>query len=306
MTNWAEYNEGLRNRGDLTIWITGDARNHWAAPRRGSRGGQPRYSDLAITMCLTLGMVYRLPLRQTQGLMRSIARLMKVEIPIPDFSTLSRRGRGLRLLTTNRAMRNVRVHLVVDSTGLKIFGEGEWLQKKHKTKAKRKSWRKLHLGLDLATGEIICAQLTLDNVGDPTALAGLLNQIDASVSRILADGAYDGAPTDDLLKARYGEAVEIIIPPPKNATLSPQSASEASSRDLHIAEIQSHGLMAWQSSTGYNQRSRIETQIGRWKAVIGPKLKARRFENQQTEIKIGVTILNKMTELGRPVFEQIA
>ena len=97
VTNWCGYNESLRNRGDLTVWITGDARKHWAAPRRRSRGGQPRYSDLAITMCLTLGMVYRLPLRQTQGLIRSISKLMLLEISVPDFSTLSRRGRGLSL-----------------------------------------------------------------------------------------------------------------------------------------------------------------------------------------------------------------
>jgi len=306
VTNWREYNESLRNRGDLTIWITDDARTHWTAPRRGSRGGQPRYSDLAITLCLTLGMVYKVPLRQTQGLMRSIAKLMKLDVPVPDFSTLSRRGKGLRLPAKPAAKRTDTVHLVVDSTGLKIFGEGEWLQNKHKTKARRKSWRKLHLGLDLATGDIICSELTPDDVGDTTALPELLDQIDGPVSRFLGDGAYDGAPTDDLLKARFGETIEIIIPPPKNATHSPQSSHDPTLRDQHITEIQARGRMAWQSSSGYNQRSRVETQIGRWKAVIGPKLKARCFENQQTEVKIGVTVLNKMTELGRPVFEQIA
>ena len=172
---------------------------------------------------------------------------------------------------------------MVDSTGLKIFGEGEWLQNKHNTRAKRKSWRKLHLGLDLVTGEIICADLTLDDVGDPTALPGLLDQIDGPVSRFLADGAYDGAPNSNLLKERFGDAVEIIIPPPKNAVPSPQSTYEPTQRDRHISEIHAQGRLAWQSSSGYNQRSRVETQIGRWKGVIGPKLKARSFENQKTE-----------------------
>lgn len=254
---------------------------------------------MAITLCLTLGTVYRLPLRQTLGLMR-------LEMPIPDFSTLARRGKGLRLPAQTKAKQTEPVHLVVDSTGLKIFGEGEWLQTKHKTKAKRRLWRKLHLGLDLVTGKILCAKLTLDKVGDTTVLPRLLDQIDTPVSHFLADGAYDGAPTNTLLRARFGETVEIIIPPPKNAALNPKSVSEASSRDRCIAKIQTGGRMAWQSSSGYNQRSRIETQIGRWKAVVGPKLKARSFENQQTETNIGVTILNKMTELGRPVFEQIS
>ncbi len=194
----------------------------------------------------------------------------------------------------------------MDSTGLKISGEGEWLQRKHKTKITRKKWRKLHLGLNLATGEIICAELTLDSAGDTTALPELLDQIIEPVSRFLADGAYDGAPTDALLKARFGEPVEIIVPPPRNAIQSPQSRSELSFRDQHIAEIQTRGRIAWQSGSGYSQRSRIETRIGRWKAVIGPKLKARGFENQQLEAKNGTTILNKMTEFARPVFEQLA
>lgn len=279
---------------------------NWGAPRRGSRGGQPRYSDLAITMCLTLGTVYKLALRQTQGLMRSLARLMKLEIPVPDFSTLSRRGHCLPLPTRPGTERTEPIHLVMDSTGLKIFGEGEWLQEKYKTKAKRRSWRKLHLGLDLASGEIICSELTLDSVGDTIALSRLLDQIDVLVSHFLANGAYDGIPTNTLLRVRFGETVEIIIPPPKNATLSPKSSHDPTLRDRRITEIQARGRMAWQVSSGYNQRSRIETQMGRWKAVIGPKLKARCFENQKTEAKIGGAILNKMTELGRPVFEQIA
>ena len=201
VTNWCGYNESLRNRGDLTVWITGDARKHWAAPRRRSRGGQPRYSDLAITMCLTLGMVYRLPLRQTQGLIRSISKLMLLEISVPDFSTLSRRGRGLSLPARPKIKITDPVHLAIDSTGLKVFDEGEWLQSKYNVKAKRKRWRKLHLGLNLVTGDIVCSDLTLDDVGDPTVLPDLLNQIGTPVSRFIADGAYDGAPTSDLLKA---------------------------------------------------------------------------------------------------------
>ena len=146
VTNWAEYTEILRRRGDLTIWVTDDTLKQWRAPRRTTPGGQPKYSNIAIETCLTLRTIYKLPLRQTQGLMRSIARLMGVDIPVPDFSTLSRRGLGLRLPAKPRVDRTEPIHLTMDSTGLKIFGEGEWLQVKHETKAKRKSWRKLHLG----------------------------------------------------------------------------------------------------------------------------------------------------------------
>ena len=148
--------------------------------------------------------------------------------------------------------------------------------------------------------------MTADDIGDPTALPGLLDQIDGPVDLFRADGAYDGEPTGEALIERFGASIKVTIPPPKNAVLSPDAAQNPSIRDRHIADIAAHGRMAWQKSLGYNQRSRIETQIGRWKAVIGPKLKARRFENQKTEAKIGVQILNRMTELGRPNFQRTA
>jgi hypothetical protein len=116
----------------------------------------------------------------------------------------------------------------------------------------------------------------------------------------LADGAYDGNPTSDLLAAQFGSMIEVIFPPPKNAVFSPNVAKNPTSRDCHIAEIESKGRIAWQKSSGYNQRSRGETLMGRWKTVIGSKLKARTFNNQKTEAKISVRILDRMTELGRP------
>ncbi len=304
--NWAEYNESLRQRGDLTIWVSEEAQSVWSAPRRTSRGGQRRYSDLAIETCLTLRTTYRLALRQTQGLMGSIGTLMGLDIRVPDYSTLSRRANGVSIAQVMRQAGSVPIHLVVDSTGLKIFGEGEWLAQKHKIKVIRRRWRKLHLGLDLASGAIVCADLTDDDAGDSTALPGLLDQLDAPVTGFLADGAYDGASTRDLLRERYGETLDVVIPPPKNAVIRPQSARGPTVRDRHIAQIRSNGRMAWQAATGYNQRSRIETQIGRWKSVIGPKLKSRSFSRQITEITVGQKVLNTMTALGRPVFERIA
>ena len=140
--------------------------------------------------------------------------------------------------------------------------------------------------------------------GDSTALPGLLDQLDAPVTGFLADGAYDGAATRDLLRQRYGETLDVVTPPPKNAVTRPQSARDPTVRDRHIAQIRSNGRMAWQAATGYNQRSRIETQIGRWKGVIGPKLKSRSFSRQITEIQVGQKVLNTMTALGRPVFER--
>ena len=142
--------------------------------------------------------------------------------------------------------------------------------------------------------------------GDPTALQDLLDQIEGPVDLFLADGAYDGSATRDVLAARFGSTIEVTIPPLKNAILSPNAAKDPTARDCHIAEIAAHGRMAWQKTTGYNQRSRGETLMGRWKTFIGPKLKGRNFENQKTEAKIGVRVLNRMTELGCPSFERTA
>ena len=189
--NWAEYNESLRQRGDLTIWVSEEAQSVWSAPRRTSRGGQRRYSDLAIETYLMLRTAYHLGLRQTQGLMGSIGTLMGLDIRVPDYSTLSRRANGVSIAQVMRQAGSVPIHLVVDSTGLKIFGEGKWLAQKHNTKGIRRRWRKLHLGLDLASGAIVCAALTHDNVGDSTALPSLLDQLDAPVTGFLADGAAD-------------------------------------------------------------------------------------------------------------------
>jgi hypothetical protein len=167
-------------------------------------------------------------------------------------------------------------------------------------------WHKLHLGLDITTGDIVCSGLTKDDVGDPTALPEILNQIDAPVSRYLADGAYAGDPTRDLLVDRFGEAIEIVIPPPITAVLSLDAARDPTPRDKYIAEIGDKGRLAWQVNSGYNHRSRGEAQIGRWKRVIGPKLIAQNIPNQKTEARVGTIILNKINGLGRAKYEAVA
>ncbi|WP_303435643.1 hypothetical protein [Octadecabacter sp. 1_MG-2023] len=148
--------------------------------------------------------------------------------------------------------------------------------------------------------------LTKDDVGDPTALPELLDKIDRQVDLFLADGAYNGQPTSDLLTARFGLTIEVTKPPPVNAALSSHAAQHPTVRYTHINEIAAHGRLVWPKASGYNHRSRGETLMGRWKAVIGPKLKARSFKNQKTEARISVRVLNRMTGLGRPRFERTA
>lgn len=299
VTNAAEYNESLRRRGDLTIWVADDVAQSWAATRRQTRGGQALYSDLAIEICLTLRVVFRLPLRQTQGFTRSIVRLMGLNIAVPDFSTLSRRGKGLRIVRKPRSQ-DKPITLIVDSTGLRMHGGSDWNAEKHGLKKPRKSWRKLHMAFDPESGAIIDTHLTAEHVGDETALPDLLSNTDADVDRFLADGAYDGQGVSACLLVKFGPDIEVVIPPPRNAV-----PGDNPQRNRHIDDIAALGRMGWQKGTGYNQRALIEAQIGRWKTAIGDGLQARHFDNQVCEVSIAAKALNRMTELGRATYDRV-
>jgi hypothetical protein len=190
VTNWPEYDAALVRRGNLTVWVAEEAVAAWHAPATGRRGGQPVYSDLAIETGLALRLVLHQPLRQTEGALRSIADLLGAEIRIPDHTTFSRRSGGLTILP-KRIERNEPLHLLVDSTGVKIYGEGEWLDQKHGFRSRRR-WRKLHLAVDADTHEIAAVELTPDDIGDVSAVADLLDQIEDPVASMTGDGAYDG------------------------------------------------------------------------------------------------------------------
>ncbi|WP_310622133.1 IS5 family transposase [Flexibacterium corallicola] len=237
MTNWSEYNESLRRRGDVTVWFYDDVASRWLASPRRRRGRPVRFSAFAIEACLQVRLVFDLGLRQTQRFIRSLLRLMQLNLPVPDFSKLSRRSGTLRRLKPRKTTSTSEpVHLVVDSTGLKVFGAGEWQETKHGTKMRRRKWRKIHLGMDLNTGEIHGAELTEDSIGDPTAPPDLLDQIEAPVAKFLGDGAYDGEPTRQILSDRF-TGVEVIIPSPKSALSSLKAETDPSARDQGILAI---------------------------------------------------------------------
>lgn len=299
VANWPDYDAALVRRGDLTVWLTEEAVAAWLAPMSGKRGGQRIYSDLAIETGLALRLVLHLPLRQTEGALRSIIGLLGATIKVPDHTTFSRRSAAVAILPQPIG-RNEPVHLLIDSTGLKIFGEGEWLDQKHGIRARRR-WRKLHIAVDANSQEVIASDLTADDVGDVTALPDLLDQVEGSVAAVIADGAYDGQPVYDAVAARHPEAA-VIIPP--RSTAVPTEA-EASQRDRHIKVIGEHGRRGWQKQTGYGRRSLVETAMFRYKTIIGRSLHARTLPNQRTEAKIACNILNRMAKLGMPVSVRI-
>src|SRR5215203_2345760 len=177
--NWGEYDAGLRARGSLTVWFTAEAIETWRAAPRTTRGGQPCYSDLAITTALTLRAVFRLPLRQTEGLIGSVLQLLDLDLPVPDHSTLSRRAETLEVLRPKAGSEPV--HLLVDSTGLKLCGPGEWLIEKHGSK-RRRAWRVLQLATDADTGRIVASVLTDKNADDGSQVGPLLDRIEGAVA----------------------------------------------------------------------------------------------------------------------------
>jgi hypothetical protein len=219
VTNWREYEAGLRRRGSLTLWMTAEALSQWQAPKRTTRGGQPRYSDLAIETALTLGLVFGLRLRQAEGLLTSVLELMGLDhLAVPDHTTLSRRARTGRS-SSRRQCRSLSAegpaHVLIDSTGLEIYGAGQWLAEKHGVRSRR-NWRKLHLALDADSGEIIAHVMTERDTGDASQVEPLLDQVDVPVGQFTADGAYDGKPTYDAVSNHSADAV-IVIPPRANA-----------------------------------------------------------------------------------------
>ncbi|MBB6487747.1 hypothetical protein GGD46_005057 [Rhizobium lusitanum] len=300
LTNWTEYQPGLLRRGSLTLWITAEALSCWQAPKRTTRGGEPRYSDLAIETALTLGLVFGLRLRQTEGFVPSVLKLIGLDLAVPDHTTLSRRAskpRAPKKLQVFHLPETGSVHVVVDSTGLQIYGASQWLEEKYATKSRR-GWRKLHLALDADSGDIIAQVMTDQDAGDASQAEPLLDQIDMPIHQFTADGAYDGNPTYEAV-AGHSPHAAVVIPPRANAIERPD-AGPSRQRDLHIAAISADGRLECQVATGYGKRSLVEAAIGRYKSIIGRRLRVRSFSAQQTEVAPGRAVLNRMLECARP------
>src|SRR5271166_5875899 len=268
--NWPAYEAGLRGRGSLTLWIEDAALACWQTT---GPDAQARYSYAAVQTNLMLRTAFTLAMRQTEGLMASVITLMDLTISAPDHTTISRRAVTLPGIQPDSVPHGP-LHLLIDSTGLQVYGAGQWLEAKHGAKSRRK-WRKLHLAVDAANGMIVAQTLTDQDVDDPSQVAPLLDQIDGRIARVTADGAYDGAPTYATIAA-HGNDIEVVIPP-RSTAVPGDELGPLAQRDRHLEMITKRGRLAWQKATDYGQRSLVETTMGRYKALIGPRLRARGF-----------------------------
>ena len=302
VTNWPAYETGLRARGSLTVWFTAEAIEAWRAEPRTTRGGQPRYSALAITTALTLRAVFRLALRQTEGLIASILALLGLDLAVPDHSTISRRAETLEVPRPRRGCEPV--HLLVDSTGLKLCGPGEWLVERHGTRMRR-GWRKLHLATDADTGRIVASALTGKDTDDGSQVGSLLDQVEEPVATLTGDGAYDRDDVYAEVAARHPDA-DVIVPPRSSAVPSDTAETAPTRRDRHLRLIAERGRMGWQRASGYNRRALVEADIARWKRVVGDRLRSQTDGRHGAEVAVAADALNRMLELGRPEYVRIA
>lgn len=298
--NWPAYNEALKRRGSLTIWF--DPAMTWEATPTGKRGRQPSYSDAAIQTCLTMKVLFGMALRQTTGFVESLLRLIGLDWKVPDFSTLCRRQKALKVNIPYRGSQGP-LHLLVDSTGIKVAGEGEWNARKHGG-PKRRIWRKIHIGIDEHTLEVRAIEVTSSDVGDAPMLPELLDQIpaDQEIASVTADGACDTRKCHDAIAERGAAAV---IPPRRNAKPWKAATAGAVARNEALRASRYLGRALWRRWSGYHRRSRAETRMNCVK-LLGQRLMARDFDRQVAELHVRVAVLNGYTALGTPVTEAVA
>ena len=293
--NWSEYEAGLRRRGDVTVWLSDEALDAWRAPASGKPGGQRTYANIAIEAALTLRMVFHLPLRQTEGFLRSLAELLQVDLPIPDHTTLSRRLKKLSDIRFRRLRTDGPIHLLIDSTGLRIH-VGHL-----RRPPKRRAWRKLHLAVDASTGEIVASDLTDRRTHDCTRVGPLLEQIDNPLASLSADGAYDAVGVYEAAQSKgEGRIVRTLIPPGRDAQLAHKPSPGLRERNRNIRSIRILGRREWHTRSGYSKRSMVENAIYRYKTIIGRGMRSRTLVGQRVEVQLGCRILNTMTRLGMP------
>jgi hypothetical protein len=300
-TNWPEYEAGLRQRGSLTVWISDDELKGWGPPKRAQRkpGGQERYSNHAIETALTVGMVFHLGLRQAEEFLRSLFSLLDLDCHAPDHTTISRRARRLGRVSICPPAGERPVHILVDSTGLKIHVGT--LRKPPKDR----DWRKLHIAVNALTGQIIACDLTSKIARDASRVPKLLKQINSPLASVRADGAYDREAAYEAIESHtVGRSPRVLIPPKKNAQVKPKVAA-LKERNRNIRSRARLGRRQWHTRSGYSTRSMVENTVYRYKAIIGPRMRSRTLQGQRVEARVGCRILNRMAGLGMPASHQV-
>ncbi len=307
--NWSEYNRSLVNRGSITFWFSEEATAKWYSVERTNRPGRPEtYSDDAIRCGLMIKAVFHTALRQLQGLVASRIKLLGIDLLCPHYTLFSRRAKDLDIPLRRLLKPGERLNIIFDSTGVKVFGEGEWKVRKHGY-SKRRTWRKIHVGMCADSGQAIVSGISSNNVSDDEAMLQMMDALDGTpIGDVFGDGAYD---TTDCREAIYDRGGRQIIPPKKTARAQKQKdfldcLEERDQAIGRMRELGEEGRAQWKKEKGYHRRSRVETLMFRYKTILGDRLSARNWRNQVTEVKIKLDVLNRMTELGMPKSYKVA
>lgn len=293
ISNWKQYNQALINRGSVTFWVDEAAIQSWhCKEHHGKRGRGFTFTDSAIETALMIKGIFKLPLRALQGFLDSIFVLMDVPLKSPSYSCISKRAKTVEV-QYRLPSRGPIAHVVIDATGLKVFGEGEWKMRKH-GKEKRRIWRKLHLAIDASSHEVISAVVSLESVGDNEALPTLLNPLRRKIAQVSADGAYDTKACHQVLRRK---GIKPTIPPRSNAGYW----EDGHPRNEAVRALKSGQLEEWKRETDYHQRSLSETGMYRYKKLLSPQLALRDYDAQVGEALANVKAMNKVIRLGMPV-----
>lgn len=305
--NWNDYNKSLIQRGNITVWFSEDSIKKWTASKESGKKGRPKiYSDDAILTALVIRSVFHLPLRALQGFLTSLIMILSMDFSTPSYTQICRRSKSLGQKLKRLSRRKIK-DVVIDSTGLKVYGEGEWKVRQHGI-GKRRTWKKLHLAVCPDTNEIIFEVLTENKVADCEVYPEFLEAMPRSVERTFGDGAYD---TKRCYEANIKHGSIPIIPPNRNAVLRGNKSPSMKVRDTHLLEISGLGedddaRELWKKLKGYHRRSLAETAMFRFKKIFGNDLKSRVPETQKAESWAKCKALNIMTSLGMPESELIA
>ncbi|MBD0294294.1 MAG: IS5 family transposase [Flavisolibacter sp.] len=305
--NWSQYNQGLKLRGSITVWISQEVLEQWQYRGEKKKGGQYAYSDWAIEVCLTVHKVYHLPLRQTQGFIESFFLQMQLNLPVPCYTQISRRSQGLAVNLPTKTGKRI-TDIVVDSTGLKVYGEGEWKVRQHGW-SKHRQWMKLHVGLDAQQQQAEAVELSTNAVDDAEMVDKLLKQTQGDIHSFTGDGAYDKAKVRKLLYEKAAEQKQDIfqcIPPQRGAVMDKKGREHLWQRNDDIKAMKRLGRKEWKVLSNYHQRSKAETFMYRYKTILGGQLMAREFSRQRTEVKVGCKILNIMLQMAKPQSQKVA
>jgi hypothetical protein len=299
--NWSEYNKSLENRGNISFWVHENAIKKWKAPKVAHFIGAPKaYSDDAILCMMMVKMVFHLPYRQLVGFFTYLFSLMHLDLCIPHFTTIGERAKGLKKSLQELSKKKPK-DIVFDSSGFKIYGEGEWKVRQH-GKQKRRRWKKFHIGVCPETHEIIIAEVTELEESDCKVAPKLIRRAPRSIKRILGDGAYD---TTDCYKAAYEHGAHLLVPPRQGAVMSRGQHPWMKERDQAVAAIIGLGnteeaAKLWKILMGYHKRSLVETAFSRLKRIFGSQLFSRNPVTQEIELLIKTFSINKMTAMGMP------